>query len=104
MTEYEQEQLRLERTRLYWTMGIAAFVIVGGMVMIGLLLWAQTISGDAGLALLSTLIGGAVLYVFNKDAQKDGAKSQQTAAAQGAALAVTPYPASTDVAGPPAGG
>ncbi len=99
MTDYEKAQLKLEQTRVYATLGIAAIVIVGGMVMIGLLLWAGTISGDAGLALLSTLIGAALLYVFNKDATQSGAKASEKAAAQGAALAVTPYPQS-DVAPP----
>lgn len=69
---------------------IAIVVVAGGMLQIYILLKEGIISGDAGLAILGPLIGAAVTYVFNKDANTSGARAAERAFTQGQASQTNP--------------
>ena len=66
---------------------IAIAIVLGGMTQVYFLLDKEIISGDAGLAILGPLIGGAAAWAFGRDNNISGARAAERAVALGASSA-----------------
>lgn len=63
---------------------VALIIVAGGLFQIYQLTIQHIISGDAALAILGPLIGGAATWVFGRDTQAGAARATERAVAQGA--------------------
>lgn len=75
----------------------ALIIVGGGLFMIYQLTTSHVISGDAALAILGPLIGGAAAWVFGRDSTAGGQRAAERAVTLGANAAAGTIPQ------PPAG-
>ena len=61
------------------TTGTAASVVIVGMAGMFLLVKDGTISADAGLALITTMLGAALAHLFSSDAAQRSVRSYERA-------------------------
>ena len=61
------------------TTGVASAMVVVGLAMLFLLIRDGTISADAGLALITTMLGAAMAHLFSADAAQRSVRSYERA-------------------------
>lgn len=80
-----------DNIKLVFTYGIAAVVIVGGGLMLFAIRLDPPDSNSANLSLLvAGFIGGAIGFVFNREAATQATRAAQSSADQGASIGTPP--------------